>query len=108
VEVFPFEKSFFTLELISLRTRKDEDGIYAMSFHDNAVLNILTNVFGSQASKSQPKRPEVVEFYNKYYHAVDTFNQAILWYQFPHRTTPKKTLLWYLSAYGAGEYSNNL
>ena len=41
-----------------------------MSFHDNtAVLNILTNVFGSQASKSQPKRPEVVEFYNKYYHA---------------------------------------
>ena len=51
--------------------------------------------FGSQASKSQPNRPEVVQFYNKYYHAVDTFNQAILWYQFPHRTTPKKTLLWY-------------
>jgi hypothetical protein len=77
------------------RTLQDQNGIMAISYNDNAMVNMLTNLFGCQSSESNTKRPEVVEFYNKYYHAVDTFNAAILAFPYPHRTTPMKTLLWY-------------
>ena len=64
------------LELCRIQNR-----IMAISYYDNSVVNVLTNLFLFLNHPNQiTEHPEVLEFYNTNYHAVGTFKCSNFWF----------------------------